>query len=457
MDVDQNDEQKVSYKNIIKIAYPVILTMFSMNIMIFVDRAFVAKYNITQFAATLPASNLALTVGSVFTGVIAYCAMLISQYYGAKKYKECSSVMWQSIYLSVIFSALLLVIAPLAVNIFKIMGHSGDLLKYEMQYFYIVILSTCVQFFSTAFSCLFRGIGDTKVPMVVGIIANVANIILDWVLIFGKFGFPKLGGIVGGGSATVISCIIGLLLYILFLNKDIFKNQYKIFVHKKLDKKVINKLLHFGFPSGIQNFVAFGYYSILLLMIGKTGEFNLSCASIAFTIEGISIFPVTGLATAISIIVGQERGAGRTENIIDAVKKGVLLGMGFNLLVIIVFNFFPYLLISVFNSGGEQASVILIRDYTVVLVRLTSVWIVFDTIQIIIGNVLRALGETVFMMRIFIVMPILFYMVIPYILCFVLGLSFTWIWIGLVIYSVCMFSLVTTRLLSGKWKKIEVI
>lgn len=454
---NSNDDNNISFSNIIKITYPVIISMFSMNIMIFIDRAFVAKCNITEFAATMPASNLATTLGSIFSGIIGYCAILISQYYGAKKYKECSSTIWQGIYLSLIFSILLLVTSPLTANVFKLMGHSGDLLNYEVQFFYFIMLSNSIQLFYTALSSFYRSIGDTKIIMQVGIISNIVNILFDWLLIFGNLGFPKLGGIKGSGSATVISCIIGILLYALLLNKDIYKSQYLFFSSKRFNKDLCLKLLHFGIPAGIQMFVSTGYYSFLLLIIGETGDFNLSCANIAFTIEGISVLPIMGLATTISVIVGHERGADRTNTIIDVVKKGILLGTIFSFLIIFIYNVFPQRLISIFDNGENISKFLLIKNYTITLVKLTSIWILFDTLQIIISNVLRSVGDTKFMMKIFIIMPLLFYIVLPYILCNMLKLSLFWVWIDLLIYTLLMLSLVLVRLLKGKWKNIKVI
>lgn len=77
------------------------------------------------------------------------------------------------------------------------MGHRGELLAYEKQFFYLMIFSNCVQIMIAAFSSLFRGVGDTKKILYVALISNLCNIALDWLLIFGHWGFPELGGIKG--------------------------------------------------------------------------------------------------------------------------------------------------------------------------------------------------------------------------------------------------------------------
>lgn len=453
VNLENNSKNMISVKNILKITYPVILSMFSLNIMTFVDREFVSKSSISEFAAVVPAGNLATTISSIFIGIIGFGAAIIAQYNGAKNYDDCAKTLWNSIFLSIIFSLVLLAISPVASNIFALMGHHGELLKYEIQFFYLIIFSSCFQILSTGFSNFFKGISNTKVTMFVGIVSNIINILLDYMLIFGKLGCPKLGGILGSGLSTLLSCFISVLMYIFLINKQNLKDKYRLFSNLKLDKNLALKLLHFGLPSGMQTFVGTGYFTLLLLIIGKTGEFNLSCANIAFTIESVSVWPVQGIGIAIGIIVGNEIGAGRIYNIEKILKKGLTLGFLFNVILILMFNIFPDVLISLFNSSDNKK----ILAYTIPLIKITSIWLVFDTIQIIIGNVLKSAGDTVFMMVIFMTLPFVFYIALPYILCVISGLNMYWIWIDLLIFTLLMLSLVSIRFLKGKWKTIKVI
>ncbi|KOF55716.1 hypothetical protein AGR56_17950 [Clostridium sp. DMHC 10] len=101
-------------------------------------------------------------------------------------------------------------------------------------------------------------------------------------------------------------------------------------------------------------FVGTGYFTLLLLIIGMTGKFNLSCANIAFTIESMSVWTVQGIRIAVGIIVGNEIGARRINNTEKILKKGLTLGFLFNIILIIVFNLFPDVLISLFNSGSNK-------------------------------------------------------------------------------------------------------
>lgn len=446
----------ISFRHILTITYPVVLSMLSVNIMIFVDRTFVAHYDLTQFAAMMPAGSLATAISCIFTGVISYVSVLVAQYYGARRYSDCSVAMWQGVYLSMLFLVLLGLLSFVAANTFRIMGHDGELAKYEVEYFYLIILANCIQVFSTAFSSFYRGIGDTKIIMYVGVATNVINMVLDWLLIFGNCGLPARG-MSGAGLATSISCTIGLILYGFLLHKNTFKHKYKTLSMYRFDRNLFYKLLKFGSFAGVQAFVETGYFSFLLLIIGKTGEFTLTCANIAFSIEAISILPIIGITMAVGIIAGQERGADRLDNITAVMKKGMIIGVCFNFFIIGLYNLFPEFLISIFTSEQGQDNIRYINAATIPLVRLTSIWLIFDTIYLTIGSVLQSVGDTKYMMVIYTIVPFLFYVILPYILCVWAELSMIWLWIALTGYSIIMAILVTNRFLGGNWKSISII
>jgi len=446
----------VSFKKIFMLAYPAILSMLSFNIMQFVDRYFVAQYNLTQFSAIMPSGIYAMTVTSIFMGIVGYVSALVSQYYGARKYKECSKSLWQSIYLAILFAVIFIITLPITSMVFDLLKHSENLLKYEKQYFSLSIFAACFHLFINAFSGFFSGTGDTKTPMLTSIVANLLNIFLDWIFVFGKFGFPEMG-IFGAGLATVLSAFIGLLLLILFTFKKRILLKYRVYKHLNFDKEILFKMVKFGFPAGFQFFLAIGGMSIFMLLIGKMGEINLTSANIALTIESLSFMPIIGLSVAIGIISGQEKGAERVHNIPRAVKNGLIIAFVYNIIMIIIFNLFPEILISIFDNGKEPEKFVMIKKYTLPLVRIASVWLFFDSIQIIIGQVLKTMGDTVFLMIVTGILPIFFMAIPTYLIGIVFNLPIMWIWFLLALFVFVLAVSMSLRFAFGKWREINVI
>lgn len=451
------NDTEVSYKKIISIAVPIVLSSFSTSLMAVVDRSFVSNYDLTEFTAVMTASTYAIAISGLFLGIISYMSYFISQYYGAREYKNCTKTVIHSIYVSCLFSLLLLLITPLVTLIFNGLGHSEIVVRYEKQYFYFILAANCVNMFATSLSNLFKGIGKTRIILVIGILANVINIFLDWALIFGRLNFPELGGIAGGGLATLLSTIFALICYIVFfLLKQEYRKQFNIFSFQRFDFLFLKNVFKYSIPTGLQDFIRALFYSLCLLIISMSGEVDIASANIVFTIEGISILPILGITTSVAIIVAQEKGAKRDANIPKVFKKGIFLLLIFNFIIMCVFYFFPKELISIFSNDNEMGKFTEIMNTSIPLMKIMITWIILDSVQMLIGGSLRALGDTKFFMTISMIYSPIFYIIIPFVLV-KLSFSITWIWWSLVLFTVFMFVTTLFRYFQGQWKNTNMI
>jgi MATE family multidrug resistance protein len=293
--------------------------------------------------------------------------------------------------------------------------------------------------------------------MIVGIMANGLNILLDWILVFGKFGFPAMG-IVGAGLATIASSFFALcMIFLVIVFRKETRTVFGIFENLRPDFQILRKIVRYGFPAGAHFFLGVSSFSIFLLMLGRLGDVPLAAANIAFSIEGISFMPVLGFATAIGIISGQEKGGGRPENVPAAVKKGIMIALVYNVAIITLFNFFPEALISIFNRGGEAVNFDSIISLTVPLIHLTSLWLIFDSIQLILSETLKSLGDTFFLMTVSGVFPFLFFIIPSYLAAFVWKLPLYSLWIIIVLWVIVLFFIMLGRFLQGKWRMIDLI
>jgi MATE family multidrug resistance protein len=129
----------------------------------------------------------------------------------------------------------------------------------------------------------------------------------------------------------------------------------------------------------------------------------------------------------------------------------------YNLLIIIIFNLYPDTLISIFNSGKDKENFSLIMAYTIPLIHITSIWSIFDSIQIIIGSVLRTMGDTIFLLIILSVLPAIIVIIPIFIFVVLLSKTLVWVWFVFVIYVVLLSIIMSFRFKQGKWKNINVI
>ena len=437
------------------LTYPAVLSMLSLNVMQFSDRIFLARFNMQHFAASFPAGIISFTFLSFFLGISAYVKDLASQFYGAQKKGQCTISAWQGIYFSIIMGIILILSYPITSNIFVLAGHAPELIPLEKNYFFWMFVSGSISILVNALTGFFYGISNTKVPMIANVIANLSNIFFNWVLIFGKFGFSPLG-ITGAGIGTTLGQIVSLVILVcVFFNK---KTREEFRTHKlyKFNFIIVKKLIRFGIPSGIAYFLDIGQWGLFIMIVGKIGEKALASANISIGLESISFLLIVGLATGTSIITGQERGAGRLDNIHKVLFKSLVVAFFYDLLILFFFIGFPDILISMFNSKANTLYFYDIKNTVVILLRITGFWLFLDAVRIILISVLRSLGDSRFLMlSTFFGGSML--VASAYIAVVVFNAKLMILWLLIICYVFSMSTLLFLRFLSGKWKSINVI
>ena len=180
------------YHQFLVIAVPLILSTGAWSVQQFVDRMFLSWYSPDMIAAAMPAGILNFTVMSVFIGITSYTGTFVAQYYGAGRYDRIGPAIWQGVYVSFIGGVLLLCLIPLATPIFTRIGHAPMIIKHEVAYFQILCFGGVPAIASASFSAFFSGRGKPWPVMWVNTATTAFNLILDYALIFGKWGFPEM-------------------------------------------------------------------------------------------------------------------------------------------------------------------------------------------------------------------------------------------------------------------------
>ena len=161
-------------------------------------------------------------------------------------------------------------------------------------------------------SAILRAAGDTRTPMIGSVIINTINIVGDYVLIFGKWGFPKLG-VAGAAIATALGQIVGFLYVILCLFKETGLIQLKARDLGKTNKKDFNQILRLSAPAFINELMINGGRLIYSFMVIGLGTVAFAANQIAVTAESLSYMPTIGFSVAATTLVGQSLGANDSE------------------------------------------------------------------------------------------------------------------------------------------------
>lgn len=436
------------------LSYPLIVTMAAQVVMQFVDRMFLAWYSHDALAACVPAGVLAMTFGAVFMGLASYTSVFISQYYAQKKYASVSISLWQGILLAVISSLILASMTPLGGWVIRLFDHSPTVTALELKYFFILNLFGGFAVINNALASFFSGRGKTKVPMWVTLCGNLVNIGLDYVMIFGKLGFPEMG-IIGAAWATVLGSVSMTFIFGGLIFAGRVRKTFKISKLAGFYKPVFSRLLRFGLPNGFGFLMDIMSFTLFTFMVGNIDVISLQASNVVMSMQPVVISVILGLGIGIQILVSKYQGLSRSDLAVKVVKNACKLGYAYAGAVGLLFFFAAVPLVALFvPSNSPDAAAIAAKTYP--LVKLVSVFVLFDATYLIFGEAIRGAGDTKFFMKVMLFCA--WGLLIPgaWIIIYKLHGSVFMVWSWLTFYAALTAVIMLWRFAKGEWKKIKV-
>lgn len=448
--------ESCGYKEILNLAWPLVLSTCSVTIQQFINRIFLTWYSSESLAAATPAGAISFLAICLPIGIVSYVSTFVAQYHGAGMSRKIAGCIWQSIYLSILFSALVLCVLPFSSQLFALTKHSHNLQILEVTYFNIMVAGSFFGICGSAISGFFMGLGKTRILLGVNILATVVNIILDYTLIFGHFGFPEMG-ISGAAFATIISGAVSLSAFVYLLFSKENRDEYYTHTGWQINMKMIKRLIRYGLPNGMQLSVDVLIWSIFLLFVGRLGIIDLAATSIAFQINSVAFMPVLGVGSAVGIIVARELGKNLAENAYKSVISALQIAVFYNMLIAILYVALPVIFIYPFTSKADMTQVDQLYRLMVILLRFMAVYVVADSITITLASALRAAGDTIFVMCSLLILG-LFCIVIPtYYAIRPGGGGILLAWSLVTAYVFILSITFSLRFRQGKWKHMRII
>ncbi len=444
------------YRQFLVIAFPLILSTGALSVQHFVDRMFLSWYSPEAIAAAMPAGMVNFCIMSLFIGTAAYVNTFVAQYFGAGREDRIGPVIWQGIYVSALGGLAVMALIPFAEPIFCLVDHDPEIQRLEVEYFIILCLGAGPMIASTALSGFFSGRGRTWPVMWVNVLATGVNLILDYVLVFGRWGFPEMG-IRGAGIATVCSGIFSLLMFFPLVCRPLHDRKYHTLKGWRLEKRLFLRLFRFGFPSGVQFFLDMAGFTIFILLVGRLGTVSLAATNIAFNISTISFMPMIGSSIAVSVLVGQYLGRDRADMATRSVYSGFHLTFSYMTLIAMAYLMVPKLFVFPFAAGSDAADFAEIYRITVLLLRFIAVYSIFDTMNLVFASAIKGAGDTRYVMSAIVIASALLLVTPTYLGVVVMGWGLMISWINVSAYIMVLGVVFFFRFRGGKWKSMRVI
>lgn len=415
-----------------------------------VDTYFIGKIG-TEAIAGVGVTNLIMNIYiSFFLALGVGTTAIVSRNIGANNIENANNAVKQSIILSLgIGTAFGVINLIFSKEILLFLGVEERIIQYALPYFLSVAVPAVFLCLMTVLSSSLRGAGDTKTPMKIAVISNVINIVLDYILIFGIFGFKGLG-ILGAGIATTISRIIGVILLLRKINGDKIKIHIDLFSKWKIDKDVLRSITKIGLPAGLEKLIMRLGQLVYGGLIIKIGTEAYAAHNIAGTIEAFSYLPGMGFGVAAATLVGQNLGARKSN---EAKKYGLIsyfLATGFMIVVGSIFYIFAPFLAGLFSKDLEVITLV-----TKVL-RIIALFQPFLCITLVISSALQGAGDTKFPMYSTLIGIWGIRVLGVYILGMKLNMGLVGVWLAYALDITVRGIILMLRFMQGKWKEIKI-
>lgn len=443
-------------REIIAIAFPMLVSFACDTVMTFTDRLFLSRLEPELMNAALAGGLTVFVMMSFMLGLAGYVTALVAQYLGSGQKSKCSVALSQALFAIVLFYPIILLCRPLGHWVFDWMGITQAQLIPQKQYFDILLYGTLISLFRHAFSSFFSGIGRTRVVMLSAIVTMTVNMGVNYLLIYGKWGFP-MWGIRGAAIGTILGAVCGLLvLVIAYVGKD-NRKEFSIGQSLRFDRSVMSTFFKFGYPAGVEFLLNLIAFDALILFFHAVDEIVATASTIMFNWDMVSFVPLMGVEIGVTSLVGRYMGARDPDTAQKAALSGVKLGLLYSSFVLVAFVLFPQILVDVFRPAtGSEGTFTEARPLAVFMVRVASFYVLIQSFFLVLIGALRGAGDTHWSMR--------FSVAVHWTLALTTGVSLHVFhlnpriaWLLLVANFVVSSCLLFRRFRQGHWKTIQVV
>jgi MATE family multidrug resistance protein len=379
-----------------KLAAPVILGMLGHTFVSFVDNIMVGQLGTAELAAVSLGNSFMFIGMSIGIGFSTAITPLVAEADSANNFSEGKSSFKHGLFLCTILGVLLFLTVFFAKPLLYLMKQPVEVVELALPYLNLVAFSLIPLVVFQAFKQFSDGLSMTKYPMYATILANIVNVVINYALIFGKFGCPELG-IVGAAYGTVISRIVMVIHLWWLLNRKekskAFVTNIKFFV---LDKLMIRKLINLGTPSAMQMFFEVAIFTAAIWLSGLLGKNPQAANQIALNLSSMTFMVAMGLSVASMIRVGNQKGLGQYFELRRIAFSIFLLATCLGVFFAAFFFIFHEELPKLYMDYDDTENLVDNKEVMTIAAKLmlaAAIFQISDSIQVVVLGALRGLQD----------------------------------------------------------------
>lgn len=439
----------MTLRTLLTLAWPVIISRSTQVIVGLADTLMVAHLGGAALAATTAGAMNSFAMFIFPFGIVFIISSFSSQLTGAGDKAGARRFGWYGLLLAGLAQAGAFALLPFLPRLIGLLDYEPAVAQAMTAYISIRLLSTGAAVGMEALGNYYGGTGNTSLQMKFNIVAMVLNIGLNWLLIDGNLGCPKLG-VAGAAWASTLATGAAFLGFLF-----IFLRHGRGLPRPSLRRAEFWRVLRFGTPSGFNwSFEFFAFLAFVNIVVGGLGTITLAAFMAVIQINSCGFMPTFGIGSAGAVLVGQAIGRGERDAVPGILRLTFLVSAAWMLLIGIAYATLPGVLIAPFQPGDADAAAFL--EIGGRLLLLSAFWQLFDAAGITTGEALRAAGDTAYTMW------------VRGLLAWCVFLPGSWLTVRngggefgatcwLLIYLGLLALLLYLRFRSGAWRKIELV
>ena len=420
-------ENRITFKSILKrllvLAGPIVIGQLGVVLVSFADTFMVGHYGVKELAAASFVNNLTMLLVVTGLGFSLGLTPLVSEAEGRADRKLAGALLRNGLKSNAVLAALVFIVMVVLYLNLDNMGQPEELLPLIKPYYIVVSVSILCTYFFNAFKQFTDGLTKTKVSMTVIIASNVMNIVGNYVLIYGKAGFPEMG-LLGAGISTLAARIftVAAMAGYVFFNKRM-KEYVAGFRSKAESRGLLGKVTRLGIPIGLQMGMETASFSLVVILVGKLGTTELAAHQVMVTISQICYMLYIAVASASAIMISSFSGRKMFREI-SLTSRAYVSVLGLTVICAGSVILFLRPLSSLFTESG------IVTDMVATIALPFLLYQFGDGLQIAYANALRGLQKVKPILPIAFVSYFIISIPASYVFAFPLGMELPGIWYG---------------------------
>lgn len=346
-----------SYKATFLLAYPVVISQLGHIMVGVVDTAMVGQIGTIEQAAVALSNSLYTLVLVFGLGVSYGITPLVAAADSSKNHSENAALLKHSVIINTLLGILLFLLLIAISPILNLFDQKQEVVDLAIPFLNVMMLGMIPLCIFSGFKQFTEGLSFTRIAMLITIGSNLLNILLNYLMIFGYWGFPEMG-LMGSCWASFISRVAMAIamFYYVYYNRH-FKIYWQGFQMRTISKALVKKILSIGIPSGLQWVFEVGAFAFAVVMIGWISPDAQAAHQIALSIAASTYMMASGLSAAASVRVGNQLGLKSREGVRTAGFSAFVMVLVFMGLMAVLFIVFQHFLPTLFSKESNVISI----------------------------------------------------------------------------------------------------